>query len=113
MDTAARPAVVATAPAPAVPTQVGSRVVQPRELETYEAVERAYGRLWADRFLVVAPVVLADATGPLARAFEEGLLAHGAGARYAAAEAWAICQSLLHELRGPVADGPPPFLVAR
>ncbi|MCU1431001.1 MAG: hypothetical protein JWP95_106, partial [Actinotalea sp.] len=61
--------------------------------EIYAGIRRAYGVEWAKRFVLVAPLMLDDATGPVHAAFVAGLRAHRAGASRAEEQAWATCQA--------------------
>ena len=65
---------------------------------THAGIRRSFGDDWASRFLLAAPLMVGDASGPLYRAFLEGLEAHMALATEAEEHAWATCQVLMQEL---------------
>lgn len=70
----------------------------PEFAETYAGIRRSFGPAWAKRFVLAAPLMVGDPTGPVYRAFVEGLAAHTEGAHRAEAEAWERCQALIREM---------------
>lgn len=70
----------------------------PAFAETYAGIKRSFGELWARRFVLAAPLMFGDATGPIYQAFLEGLAAHSEGARHAETTAWLRCEELMDDL---------------
>ena len=70
----------------------------PEFLELYAGIRKRFGSEWAKRFVLVAPLLMCDSTGPVYGAFLDGLRAHSTGAKDAEARAWATCQGLVRDL---------------
>ena len=80
--------------------------------EIYAGIRRTYGAEWAKRFVLVAPLLLDDPTGPVHSAFVAGLRANRIGARRAEAEAWASCQAYVRLLAASLVAAAEAILVS-
>ena len=88
-----------------MPMTVGMDVNQhPEFAETYAGIRRSFGEAWAKRFVLAAPLMVGDPTGPVYRAFLDGLAAHNEGAHRAEAEAWERCQALIRDMAASLVD---------
>ncbi len=69
----------------------------PGYAEAHARIARSYGKRWAERFALLAPLMFEDSDGPLAKAFLYGLDAKAAGSAMGEDVAWTACEAILDE----------------